>query len=163
MNRLLFSSIILVYLLSNCSNNSFKDYDSISPYIEVEKINGDYHFKDDGISVYINLMEEKKTFICLLYSSSCSYCEKEIENIIVPYVNETSNYIYGLDVYKNENYNLLNEIGVYQPSSNNYFHLDDQISISRPTLQIVENGTIIAYEVGYSYRVRKMLDAYIIK
>ena len=67
MNRLLFSSIILVYLLSNCSNNSFKDYDSISPYIEVEKINGDYHFKDDGISVYINLMEEKKhLFVCYI-------------------------------------------------------------------------------------------------
>ena len=163
MNKLLNSSIILVCLLSNCSNYLMDDYSSINPYIKVEKVNDLYKLKECNVSTYIKMMEEGKSFICLLYSSSCSYCEKEIENILIPYIEETSNCIYGLDVFYEDNYFLLRNIEKYQPLDNSYFHNQEEITVSRPTLQVINNGEVICYEVGYSYSSRRMLDSYILK
>lgn len=155
--------ILVVSLLSlvSCKIEVKKDYRQLVPYIEVEKTKEEV-FKNINIDDYIFKFESKDSFICFFYSSSCLYCSKLIENIINPYVKSTNNTIYGIDVYSEKNYHLLNKIECYQPKNNDYFYNENEgILIIRPITQIIENGLIIEYEKGYSRQVLYMIEGYI--
>ena len=156
--------ILAVSLLSlvSCKIEIIKNkYEGVNPYIEVEKTSLN-KYKDINVEDYILKFENKESFICFFYSSNCSYCHKLIENIINPYIEDTNNLVYGLDVYERNNYSLIDKIERFQPSSNDYFYAkNSNISISRPVLQVIDNGVVIDYEKGYSLNCLKLLKAYV--
>ncbi len=154
--------VVLLFSLISCYFEKSIDYKKLKPYIEVDKTNKEV-FENININEYISLLEKKKNFICFFYSSTCPYCEKLVENLINPYIKKSKNLVYGVDVYSEENYKDLEIIEKYQPDENDYFYYKNgAISIIRPLTKIVENGKIIAYEKGYSYRVLDMINGYII-
>lgn len=156
--------ILAVSLLSlvSCKKNIFVNkYEGLIPYIEVEKTTLEV-FEDIDVKEYILKLNDKESFICFFYSSTCNYCNKLINNIINPYVKDTQNAVYGLDVYKDSNYQLLEDILKYQPQNNDYFHIENSIiSISRPVIQIIDEGVIIDYEKGYSINSKRIIESYI--
>ena len=153
---------VSLFILNHCNNLEIKDkYGELIPYIEVDKTFLK-EFKNINIDEYILKFEKKESFVCFFYSSSCTYCHKLIENIINPYIKQTNNIIFGLDVYEDSNYERLNEIENYQPPDNDYFFMKNStIFISRPITQIIEKAIVIDYEKGYTSRVNQMLKAYI--
>ena len=156
--------VVLLFCLVNCSNViKVNKYDELTPYIEVEKTTLK-EFKEIEIEEYIFKFENKESFICFFYSLDCSYCHKLINNIINPYIQESKNIIYGLNVYKENNYKKIDQIQKYQPIANNYFSAKNStVLISRPVIQIINDGIVIDYEVGYSINCKNLIEAYIIK
>ena len=156
--------ILPVKLFSLVSCKSFIEvnkYDGLIPYIEVEKTTLK-EYKEINVEDYISKFESKEGFICFFYSLDCSYCHKLINNVINPYIKESKNIVYGLNVYKGNNYQELYKIEKYQPISNTYFSAkNSSISIIRPVLQIIDNGNVVAYEKGYNNKNKLMLEAYI--
>lgn len=153
--------LVVVVLLSSCSLSNEK-IENFEPYINVEKTN-DIEIVDINIDEYCSIFENKIDAICLLYSSSCSYCQKTIDDLLIPYIRNTKNKIYGLNVYEENNYKNLNLIKNYQPVNNDYYHSENEIRISRPVLQIIYKGEVIQYKKGYSYTCIEMLEKYIKK
>ena len=155
--------VVSLFSLVSCKEyNYLNRFEGITPYIEVEKTSiKDYYII--SVNDYITKFESKESFVCFFYSSSCPYCIKLINNIIKPYINDTGNKIYGVDVYDDNNYKELSKIEKYQPLGNDYFSAENStISISRPVVQIIEYGIIIDYVKGYSIKVEEMLYCYII-
>jgi hypothetical protein len=153
--------VVLLLSLVSCKIEKLKDYKNLDPYIEVEKTNKEV-FKEIDIEEYIFKLESEDSFICFFYSSSCLYCNKLIENIINPYIKKTNNIIFGIDVYNEKNYNLLDKIEQYQPNENDYFYREKEgFLIIRPITQIIEKGKIVEYERGYSKQVLDMIVGYI--
>ena len=153
---------VSLFSLNHCNNIEIKDkYEGLIPYIEVEKTSLK-EYKNINIDEYILKFENRESFVCFFYSTSCSYCHKLIENVINPYIKETNNLIYGLDVYEDSNYERIEEIEHYQPIQNDYFSAkNSSVSISRPITQVNQNGKVIDYEKGYTIKVNKLLKAYI--
>lgn len=147
---------VLLFSLSSCDIN--RENKKELSIIEVEKTSLN-KYQEIDVKEYIIKMEVKDSFVCFFYSSSCVYCEKLILNIINPYIKETGNLIYGIDVYKEENYKDLGLIEKYQEIENDYFFNENGvISISRPVTQVVFEGEIITYQIGYTIKVKTMLN-----
>ena len=67
-------------------------------------------------------------------------------------------------MYKENNYKKIDQIQKYQPIANNYFSAKNStVLISRPVLQIINDGIVIDYEGGYSINCKNLIEAYIIK
>jgi hypothetical protein len=163
---ILFSGLFLI----GCSNNDIygenvsNKYLDKTPYINV-LVQKEASFIDVSTTDYINKIENKETFICLLHSSSCGACKAAKEHYLIPYMEETLNTIYALDAYSETNRSTLSEIIKYQPEGSNYvyYNSNNEVVVKRPLLQIVENGEVIVYELGVSKNLIYMLDGYIVR
>ena len=154
-------NILSCLLFFSCKNVFIDKYKNITPYISVLKSEKS-SLQEINIDELIDLFEKKESFICLLFSSTCSNCHQLIEEVINPYIIKTNNLVLGLDVYKEENYISLDKLLTYQPENNSYIQINnEEIIVKRPVLQVVDKGKVIDYELGYSSNCLKLLNAYV--
>lgn len=164
-----FICILMLFTISSCGifmnygENDPNKYEDKIPYIYTEKVDGG---KINNISVdeYAIKMDRKDTFICFYHTSSCSACKGAMERYISPYVKETNNVIYSIDVYSEENVNNLEKLKSYQPIDSTYVRQDEagRWIVSRPLIQIVYEGEVIVYEKGLSINLIYMLKGYVL-
>lgn len=141
----------------NVSNN----YENITPYINIEKtIETKYY--DINIDEYALKMESNDTFICLFYTANCSACKGAKEKYLTPYIEETKNKIFTIDVYSDINLNNLEKLRSYQPKDSTYVRKNEDgvMVVSRPLIQIVYEGQVIAYEKGLTKNLLYILYGY---
>jgi hypothetical protein len=163
-----FCLLLLIYLLTSCASSQVtssytsEKYTSITPYIEVEN-NSSHQFTELNVQQVKEKFEAQDTFILYYYSTTCSYCAKAKEEILIPYMETYEKMIYALNAYEESNYAQLDQLIPYQGEVSYLYYQNDQLILVRPLVQIIENGVIIAQEKGiYGTNISDMLKAYII-
>ena len=86
------------------------------------------------------------------------------EHYLLPYIEQTKNEIYYLDVYDDFNRPYLSTIKDLQPSESDYiyYNSNNELVVKRPLLQIISNREVIVYEMGVSKNLTYMLESYIL-
>ena len=160
-------SLTLVLFASSCNftidygEDVSNNYENLVPYINVEKIEENKYF-DINVDEYAIKMDASDTFICLFYTANCSACKAAKEKYIIPYIEETKNKVYAIDVYSDVNLNNLEKLQSYQPEDSSYVRKNEEgvMVVSRPLIQTTNEGQVIAYEKGLTKNIRYILDGY---
>lgn len=167
MKNKIFILLLMIFCLSSCSNSSSNitstsnDYSSITPYIQVER-NEEKTFKEINVNEYVSKMENKDSFIMFFYMTTCSGCNLAKQNLLIPYMQETSIMIYAMDIKSDENYPSLSLMQQYQILDNSYyyFHEDGTVGMKTPTICVICEGITVNYHLGYNDNLLNIIKAY---
>ena len=167
MKKIIKILFLFLFFLTSCNNqiNYGEDvpnnYLNVTPNIQVEKTNEE-DFTYINVDEYKLKIEANDSFICLFFTSSCRACKGAKEKYLLPYLLETGNKIYALDVYNDFNYPKLLELKECQGEDSPYIHYNqnNQLVVSRPTVQIIKEGKVVVYEMGLTKNILYMLEGY---
>ena len=160
---LLILSTLLFTSCVNYNENVSNKYEGKTPYLNVSKVEN-IDLTSISSQKYIELFNNGTTFICLLGTDGCSACKASKEHYLLPYIEQTKNEIYYLDVYDDFNRPYLSAIKDLQPSESDYiyYNSNNELVVKRPLLQIISNREVIVYEMGVSKNLTYMLESYIL-
>ncbi|MDD6302102.1 MAG: hypothetical protein PUA56_02160 [Bacillales bacterium] len=137
MKKIKMGVVLILLMLISCSNKN----DEIN--IEEGLFN---KLSDISLSMYVEKMENKDDFVVFFYSLRCSYCIDMMDSYLKSYIDE-GNTIYGINVNKEKSFD---ELISYQEKDAPYIHFNQnqQIIISCPLIQFIEEGQIVKYFYG---------------
>lgn len=137
MKKIKMGVVLILLMLISCSNKN----DEIN--IEEGLFN---KLSDISLSMYVEKMENKDDFVVFFYSLRCSYCIDMMDGYLKSYIDE-GNTIYGVNVNKEKSFD---ELISYQEKDAPYIHFNQnqQIIISCPLIQFIEEGQIVKYFYG---------------